>query len=129
MNRVSALKPSHARNSQRLYSNAPFALLLAGAVAGVTAIGCGWSFINEHSVRFAASTSADFTRLPPLPINTNSGREDMLRARSNGEEEEYEAQVKRETEMRELWSRAGEAEEKDDFAQTGVLLREYLQSV
>src|SRR5262245_46665941 len=129
MNRAPARKPSRARNSQRLYSATPFALLLAGAVAGVTAIGCGWSFINEHSVRFSAYSSADFTRLPPLPINANSRLEDMLRARSDGAEEEYESQIKREKEMRELWSRAGEAEEKNDFAQARGLLREYLQSV
>src|SRR5262249_4767713 len=126
MNRRPRRKPS-ARNSQQPYSNTACALLLAGAVAGVTAIGCGWSFVNEHSVRFAGYTTADFTRLPPLPINPKARREDKPVARRDGEDEEFELEEKIEREMNGLWTQAGEAEEKSDFSQTGRLLREYLQ--
>src|SRR5262249_45540171 len=127
MNRRPRRKPS-ARNSQRLYNNIACALLLAGAVAGVTAIGCGWSFVNEHSVRFTGYHSpGDFTRLPPLPINPKARRENQPVARRNGEDEKYELEEKLEKEMNGLWTQAGEAEEKSDFARTGRLLREYLQ--
>jgi len=38
------------------------------AIAG-TALGCGWSLLTEHSVRFNAFRKGrDFYRLPPLPI-------------------------------------------------------------
>ena len=58
-------------NSQRHYGNAAGALLLGGVAVVTTAIGCGWNFVNEHSVRFTGySSAADFTRLPPLPIKS-----------------------------------------------------------
>ncbi len=133
MNRRPNRKSSAASDFQRLYGAAACALLLAGATAGVTAIGCGWSFINEHSVRFSGYTTGEFTRLPPLPINSNARpntrRKELPAARHDGDEEEYEAQKKREEERNEIWAQAGEAEDKSDFAQTGRLLREYLQRV
>src|SRR5262245_37263273 len=126
-------RPRHnpfARNSQRLYANTACALLLAGAAIITTAIGCGWSFVNEHSVRFTGYNSpGDFTRLPPLPIKPNARREESLSPRSNDEYEqaEYEAEERRIKEMDEVWDQASEAEEKRDFARTGRLLRDYLR--
>jgi outer membrane protein assembly factor BamD (BamD/ComL family) len=111
--------------------NAAFAicalLFIAGA-AVTTAIGCAWSFLNEHSVRFSGYASpGEFTRLPPLPINPVARRGNASGSRHHSEDTKYEAEERREKEMNELWAQAGEAEEKGDFARTGRLLREYLQ--
>ncbi|HKQ74277.1 MAG TPA: outer membrane protein assembly factor BamD [Blastocatellia bacterium] len=116
-------------NSLRLYSNAAGALLLAGAAVVTTAIGCGWSFVNDHSVRFSGySSPGDFTRLPPLPIKPDARREASPSPGTNDEDEQanYEAEERRQKAMDEVWEQASEAETRGDFARTGRLLREYL---
>src|SRR5262245_43872359 len=87
-------------------------LLIAGAVGGV-AIGCGWSFLNEHSARFAGYNSAgEFTRLPPLPIRLGARRKNPTLIRDNdlAAEYEYEAARQREKGLDELWDQADAAE-------------------
>ncbi|MGH9840029.1 MAG: tetratricopeptide repeat protein [Blastocatellia bacterium] len=118
-------------NSQQPLGNAAFAvcaLLLIAAVAVSTAIGCGWSFATEHSVRFTGySAKSEFTRLPPLPINLEARRKKAPVSQALDEEAEYEAVTRREAEMDDLWVRAGDAEQQGNYALSARLLREYLQ--
>src|SRR5262245_51868641 len=123
------LRHQHKRNaaliSSRHFGDAAFpicALILIAALAVTTAIGCGWSFLNERSVRFSGYTSpAEFTRLPPLPIkpvmqleNANIGRNV-----DDAEYAEYAAGKRREKEMTELWAQARDAEANGQFDRSG----------
>ncbi len=118
-------------NSQQPLSNTAFAacaLLLICAVAVSTAIGCGWSFATEHSVRFTGySTKSEFTRLPPLPVKPDARRKALVASQALEEEAEYEAGERREAELDDLWVRAGNAEQQRNYTLSARLLREYLQ--
>jgi TolA-binding protein len=123
---------SITRNSQLIYNNlanAACALFLIGAAIVTTAVGCAWSYVNEHSARFTGySSPGDFTRLPPLPVKLDARRKasSYPRIHDGDEGAEYEADERRLKEMNEVWDQASEAEARGDFAQTGRLLREYL---
>lgn len=122
-------RESSATDSQRHYNNTAFAvcaLVLIGVAAVPNVIGCGWSFINEHSVRFSGYTTAgDFTRLPPLSIKPDAHRETA--SRGSDEEVGYEAKARHIKEIDDIWTQAAEAEAKGDFVRTGRLLRKYLR--
>src|SRR5215813_5297674 len=130
MNRSLRLNGFANPNSQRLFGAAACALLLTGAAILTTAVGCGWSYVNEHSARFSGYTSpGDFTRLPPLPVKLDARREasSYPRIHDGDEGAEYDAEERRLKGMNEVWDKASEAELRGDFARTGRLLREYLQ--
>lgn len=113
------------RNLSRLCT-----LLLLGALAASTVIGCGWSFLNEHSVRFSGySATSEFTRLPPLPVNPALEHKAETPARNSEMEyeAEYQAHEKRQAELDDLWSRAGDAEQRGDLNLSARLLRDFLR--
>jgi outer membrane protein assembly factor BamD (BamD/ComL family) len=96
------------------------ALFALGAVA---AVGCGWVG-TEHSVRFnGLHNERQFSRLPPLPFDARKKTKP-----DDHQAEDYETPSSEPAEEADpLWTRAGEAEQRGDFAQARKLWGEYLE--
>jgi TolA-binding protein len=102
----------------------PLSSVLAIFASVVTVIGCGYSLLTDHSVRFSERTGRAFYRLPPLPLmyDSTTGREISANEFENYDyaygydnEESYNAQEKRDKQtLAEVDKISGEAWEAID---------------
>jgi TolA-binding protein len=113
-----------------------FVTLVAGVI---TAIACGWSSFDDHSVRFNYErTGRGFYRLPPLPIvvDPSTGKELSTRQLEQfdyglNESDTADGAPEKDnpdqpTAPEEVWTLANSAVEKDELSDAGTLLRKYL---
>lgn len=104
-------------------------------VAVVTALACGWSSYDDHSVRFNYErTGRGFYRLPPLPVMYNRKTKKDLSVREienydYGEGAVYEADYSASpppTEEEQIWEQARTAVQEKRLADARDLLDKYL---
>lgn len=110
----------------------PRSLLVIIALTA-TAIGCSWSLLSDHSVRFNAYRSGrGFYRLPPLPImyEPKTGKEITVQSLNDYEgRSETEAFVETEpveTEDSKIWDDARTAVQANDLAKARIDLQKFL---
>jgi outer membrane protein assembly factor BamD (BamD/ComL family) len=113
-----------ARSSLRMSARAAVCVLSLV----VTAIGCAWVG-TYHSVRFNDFQSErEMGRLPPLPTMANGMNDLRLYwAQESGDDYTYEDVEKGETDIKDLWQRAGSAESNGDWSLERELLGDYLK--
>ena len=105
-------------------------IMLASAI---TAIGCGWSLLTDHSVRFNAYRSGrGFYRLPPLPImyEPKTGKEITVQSLNDyegrSEDEVIEETDTAETEDSKIWNDARTAAQANDLERARIDLEKFL---
>ncbi|HKX84163.1 MAG TPA: hypothetical protein VJL58_08085, partial [Pyrinomonadaceae bacterium] len=108
-------------------------LLIISTLGVSTVIGCGWSYLTEHSVRFNSErTGRGFYRLPPLPIAVNpvTGKEQSVNETDNYDDYDgssYEAEQAALEGPNKVWDRAIAANDGNDHSGLGKQLNEYLE--
>ncbi|MEQ1764386.1 MAG: tetratricopeptide repeat protein [Pyrinomonadaceae bacterium] len=107
--------------------------IVAVAILAVsTAIGCGWSMLTEHSVRFSSMRGRAFYRLPPLPIeyDPSTGKERTQAEVQNYDDYDrvpYEEQQAAYARPEKIWDKAIAANEAGSLLELRKNLVEFLE--
>ncbi len=111
------------RSAEKIFFRSASSLLFIGILLS-SAIGCGWGFLTEHSVRFSGYSEGDFTRLPELAINPAMQKKGSI---SKDDESRYESADKSMTKLDALWDSASKAETEGNYKLTVDYLQNYLE--